>query len=129
MLGGWWYGEGVETQARIEAAKLRLGTQRAILSGAKEAGPPCVKCEHFVVDLTRPEGPFCGHPVYTDHAFNPARGKLAVKLATNVEDARGPQGLCGPEALLFDPMPLDARIKSALAIGFLASVAVIVIFG
>jgi hypothetical protein len=45
----------------------------------------------------------CDHNVYTKRRFDPAAGRLVEENETSREQARGPDGLCGPEAILFEP--------------------------
>ena len=45
----------------------------------------------------------CGHPAYSEQSFSPASGEYSVSHRTPVTAARADEGLCGPEALLFEP--------------------------
>lgn len=74
-----------------------------------EAGPPCLKCAH--VGSERPT-PCCHHLVYTARAFEPAVGVVREGNYRLITSARSADGLCGPEALLFEPMPLGQRIRA-----------------
>lgn len=99
----------MDPEQRIEAVRQRLDTQYAVLTSAREAGPPCERCSHFIPieDAskvgTRREGPYCGHLAYSNHQFSPATGVLSVSTQVPVEAARKADGLCGPEGTLFEP--------------------------
>jgi hypothetical protein len=45
----------------------------------------------------------CSNPVYAVQDFNPATGQYSERCETTVAEARADNGLCGPEALLFEP--------------------------
>jgi hypothetical protein len=69
----------------------------AIARKAKEAGPPCSECRYkSLLGM-------CGNPAYTVHEFSPATGEYSEQSRTPVADARAETGLCGPEALLYEP--------------------------
>jgi hypothetical protein len=98
------YGKRVD---RVSAAQERLEAVRLVAQSAREAGPPCADC-HFRTLLGN-----CGNPAYSEPSFDPVTGEYAERFATPVATARAIDGLCGPEALLFEPqMPviLAARI-------------------
>jgi hypothetical protein len=64
---------------------------------AKEAGPPCSECRYrTLLDM-------CSNPAYLVQEFSPATGEYSEKSRTDVKEARDDTGLCGPEALLFEP--------------------------
>lgn len=45
----------------------------------------------------------CGNPAYSEQKFEPSTGEYIARHWTPVADARSDNGLCGPEALLFQP--------------------------
>lgn len=45
----------------------------------------------------------CDNPVYSVQKFSPATGEYSEKSRTPVAEARSDTGICGPEALLFEP--------------------------
>lgn len=99
----------MDTQARIEAAKARLEANRAVLVRAKEAGPPCSECVHYIphrgpnAELKLVGGgPYCGHLAYSEQVFDHVRGKLTQTVQVPPHLARGEDGLCGFEATLFE---------------------------
>jgi hypothetical protein len=82
---------------RIAAAQERLEAVRLVAQSAREAGPPCSDC-HFKTLLGS-----CGNPAYSEPSFDPVTGEYAERFDTPVAKARAIDGLCGPEALLFEP--------------------------
>lgn len=88
---------------------------RSLLVQAAQAGPPCVRCAHY-------SAPFCGHLAYTSQSYSPVDGALSVSIAVPAKAARADDGLCGPEATLFEPdgrLPTPALIGLVLAYPFL----------
>ena len=126
----------MDPQARLEAALERLAEGRSILLKAKDAGPPCVQCRYFspanLPDIRgRTKGPFCGHPAHVRHAFNPVDGAVDVALVVSPEAARGDDGLCGFEAVLFEKAPSQvlkdfARDMVLWVVGLFALIGVLV---
>lgn len=104
----------MDTEARIRAAKERLKAGKQTLLTARESGPPCGKCEHVIArrgtSTGGTVGPYCGHPAYTDATFTPDDGKLSFSQRVKTSSARAIDGLCGPEAALFDQKPIWRRI-------------------
>lgn len=104
----------MDTEARIEAAKARLEENRAVLVMAKEAGPACTWCRWFIpekVDAgagrpTKREGPYCGHLAYSQQSFDPVAGRISEAVHVPATTARAPDGLCGTEAVLYEPVAL-----------------------
>ena len=82
---------------RIAAAQERLEAVKLVAQSAREAGPPCADC-HFRTLLGN-----CGSPAYSEPSFDPVTGEYVERFATPVAAARAIDGLCGPEALLFEP--------------------------
>lgn len=110
----------MDTAARIEAARERLDQNRALLLRAKEAGPACAGCCYFIPrpaavlgPKVKPIGPFCSHPAYSEQRFSVLDGKVAEEVHVLAEEARSESGLCGFEAVLFEPKehPLSLRRK------------------
>ena len=77
-------------QAELDRVKIEA---RAI----REAGPPCRDCRY--ISLTGR----CSNPAYYRQTFEPSSGAYSVEHVASVEVARAPDGLCGPEALLWEP--------------------------
>lgn len=82
---------------RIAAARARLDEATTLARKASEAGPPCSDCRYRTLLDT------CGNPAYVVQEFSPATGVYSERSRTSVRDAREETGLCGPEALLFEP--------------------------
>lgn len=55
----------------------------------------------------------CGNPAYAEPSFKPHSGIYEEAFFTSVAKARADDGLCGPEALLFEPKPTPATIGVA----------------
>ena len=85
-------------RARVELDRVRIEA-RAI----QEAGPPCRDCRY--ISLTGR----CSNPAYYRQIFEPSSGSYSVENGATVEAARANEGLCGPEALLWEP---QGRIRS-----------------
>jgi hypothetical protein len=65
---------------------------------AKEAGPPCSECRYKTLLG------MCGNPACSEQSFEPSTGDYSIKHPVPVAEARADGGLCGPEALLFEPI-------------------------
>lgn len=72
------------------------------------SGPPCVDCAHRVEKV-------CGHIAYTRRNYDAVQGQFAESATTLLTKARGEDGLCGPEALLFEPIALHRRIAAKVS--------------
>jgi hypothetical protein len=59
----------------------------------------------------------CGNPAYAKARFDPAKGVYEESFFTSAIEARAKDGLCGPEALLFEPRTLPAIVGKALVTG------------
>jgi hypothetical protein len=57
----------------------------------------------------------CGNPAYAEQKFEPSTGSYSESFFTPVSTARAADGLCGPEALLFEP--LGSLVETAKDIG------------
>ncbi len=84
---------------RAALAKARIVEVSEAARRYGEAGPSCFDCEHRKVSGR------CGNVAYAEQRFEPATGKFALEYPTTIELARADEGLCGPEALLFEPLP------------------------
>lgn len=82
---------------RIAAARARLDEAASVARKAKEAGPPCSEC-HFKTLLD-----MCGHPAYAEPSFDPVSHTYSERFVVPVRTARSEEGLCGSEAVLFEP--------------------------
>lgn len=76
---------------------------------ASEAGPPCRDC--FYCGDEKPT-PVCHHLVYAEPRFDPALGKYQGKSHRLITGARGGDGYCGPEGLLFEPKSAIGRVRA-----------------
>jgi hypothetical protein len=97
----------VDTATRVKAAKARIDENRAALMLARDAGPPCTKCTHYVPiynrDPARNYRPsLCTHPAYQDAAYSLESGRVAQIGNVPAYKARAQDGLCGPEGVLFE---------------------------
>jgi hypothetical protein len=61
------------------------------------AGPPCRDCRYITLTGS------CSNPAYYKQEFEPSSGRYKVRCDTPVSTARSEGGLCGPEALLWEP--------------------------
>lgn len=83
---------------RAALAKARIAEVSEAARRYGEAGPSCFDCAHR--SLGR-----CGNIAYAEQRFEPATGKHVLEYPITKERARAEDGLCGPEALLFEPLP------------------------
>jgi hypothetical protein len=86
-----------------------LDAFKAVAVEARDAGPPCSDC-HFRTLLG-----MCGNPAYAEQKFEPSTGSYSESFFTPIATARAPDGLCGPEALLFEP--LGSLVETAKGVG------------
>ena len=88
---------------------------------AKEAGPPCSECRYKTLLG------MCGSPAYAVQRFSPATGEYSSRSETDLDTARSDGGLCGPEALLFEPqgwfVPLVVGTWRGARAAFIAAIA------
>lgn len=75
----------------------------------------------------------CGNPAYSEFSYAPATGAVSEVFDVPVAKARGADGLCGPEAILFEALnvpqlAVGAAWISAKVIWFGAVGAVLAIF-
>ena len=59
----------------------------------------------------------CGNPAYAEMRFNPAKGVLSESFDVPVEKARADDGVCGPEAVLFEPQIVPVVAGRAIVKG------------
>jgi hypothetical protein len=59
----------------------------------------------------------CGSPAYAEMRFDPSKGVLAEQFNVPVADARSETGVCGPEAILFEPEFAPIAVGKAVAKG------------
>jgi hypothetical protein len=92
----------MDRAAQVRAELERVKTEaRAI----EAAGPPCRDCRY--ITLTG----ICSNPAYYRQEFEPSSGRYKINCDTPVADARSEVGLCGPEALLWEP---QSKLRAAL---------------
>lgn len=97
----------MDRDRRIAAVRRRLVEMRRDERRAEAAGPPCRACLHFSPRRTSmsgaASGPYCTHLANGDRRFDPVSGRFEERFAVAPERARAADGLCGSEALLFEP--------------------------
>lgn len=103
----------METQQRGAAVRSRLREIKIAEDAAEQSGPPCSQCIFGPLDGD-PKGK-CDHIAHWERRHDPVIGKWKGWLAVTVADARSPDGLCGPEALLFEPYTLPQKAARWLA--------------
>lgn len=116
---------------RVAAARSRLEANRAFALQVREAGPPCSGCR-FKTLLNK-----CSNPAYAEQRFDAPKGVYEESYLTNVRLARASDGLCGPEALLFEPhgpiieaaQPIWSNVKRAYLWGVAALAAAGILAG
>lgn len=85
---------------RVTRAQAELCERKAFAEGVRRAGPPCLTCRHKTL-LGR-----CSNPAYAKQFFDPTMGRYLEMFETEVDAARAEDGLCGPEAILWEDMSL-----------------------
>lgn len=81
---------------------------------AEATGPPCVDCRHYwppdkislIEPNMRPKVAICRHIAHAERSFDPTVGVFHEREETPAANARSETGLCGPEGLLFEPIPI-----------------------
>lgn len=94
----------MDTDKRIAAVRERLLLMQEQERLAKR-GPGCEDCAWYALDkkwYRRPRQ-LCTHIANVERVFNPNTGDFDEKARVRTVDARRVEGLCGPEALLFEP--------------------------
>lgn len=74
---------------------------------AVAVGPPCKTCVHYMPMSAR-----CTHLAMTERTYRRVEGKWEDRAKVGAHLARSEDGLCGPEALLFDPLPTMSRFTA-----------------
>jgi hypothetical protein len=100
---------GVNTTARIERARREMERLRHEAldaeSGAARFGPDCKGCRHS--DTGSPL--YCRHPALQKVSVD-WRGRVTMSGQRTCRDVRSEDGLCGPEAALFDERQWYRRV-------------------
>ena len=96
---------------RIAAARGRVDEYRSFVARVAEAGPPCSSCRYRTLIGT------CGNPAYAVQTFDPAKADYSESFLTPVSAARADDGLCGPEAMLFEPRTVLVTVIHGLGHG------------
>lgn len=96
---------------RVAAARERLEVVRSLAVKARDAGPPCSDCRFQTLLRT------CGNPAYADFTFEPSKGRVSEAFNTPIEKARDESGLCGPEAILFEPQIVPVTVGKGIIHG------------
>lgn len=84
----------MDRPARVRAELERVKAEARTIEGA---GPPCRDCRFIMLTGC------CSNPAYYRQTFEPSSGSYAIRCETPVAEARSEGGLCGPEALLWEP--------------------------
>jgi hypothetical protein len=81
------------------AARVRVELERVTAEARAigAAGPPCRDCRFITITGC------CSNPAYYGQEFEPSSGTYKINCDTTVQAARSEGGLCGPEALLWEP--------------------------
>lgn len=94
----------MDTAQRMAAVQARLQEIQVSEDAAARAAPSCAKCIFGPLNDTG-EGK-CDHLVHWQRRHDPVLGKWKGRLEVTTSEARSPNGLCGPEGLLFQPYTL-----------------------
>lgn len=94
----------MELKERIQAVEVRLREMQGDERQAGQAGPPCVRCIHYIPERTMhpPSPALCGHLVNTQRVYDSTRGDFVEVNSVTPAQSRGHDGLCGFEGILFE---------------------------
>lgn len=101
---------------REMAVRTEMLRSRRDLTRHTSRGPGCFRCRHQHSGI-------CRHPVMTSYESTAALNRLQERQEVTIEQARSDDGLCGPEALLFEAWPLKLKLAYLAGTGWVASVA------
>jgi hypothetical protein len=108
----------MDTRERIEAVRRRLRDMQSDERWFEASGPPCYECAHYSrwladerLDRGKKIPSQCRHLALTNRTFDLPAGVIREKATYSTDQARSEEGLCGPEAILFEPLP---KHKTAL---------------
>lgn len=126
----------MDIQARIAAVRAVLRGHQVEQIRAESAGPSCEGCFHLVPAKTGPYAhhpQICGHLAYTQRRYDRSAGKFVEEAETSTDEARADDGLCGFEAIMYEPKfgPVKVwtgRAGAAVSAAWLACVAVLLVF-
>lgn len=59
----------------------------------------------------------CGNPAYSEFHYEPSTGKVIEDFDVPVAKARSADGLCGPEAILFERQAITVAVTKGVAVG------------
>ena len=96
---------------RVAAARQRLDQVVSFARTAREAGPPCSDCRYNTLLGN------CGNPAYSEPTFEAHSGVFDEAYFTPIAKARADDGLCGPEALLFESRTLPVTLGASILRG------------
>ena len=104
----------MDTRKRIETVRKVLRQIQLDERRAQDAGPSCSLCIFGPINDSGVG--FCDHIVHWQRHHDPVRGKWLGARHVTTAEARSEEGLCGPEALLFQPYSLGRRIARRLSL-------------
>ncbi len=89
------------------------GEKRSAALRVRATGPSCLFCVHGPAESAQG---ICGHPLFWNFTADPVKGDVGGKSMTATDTARSSDGLCGPEAELFEPRNVVDRVMRALGL-------------
>lgn len=105
----------METSKRIAAVRARLRDIQIVERMAEDVGPPCTACIFGPIKKEKNGVGLCDHVAHWEKRHDPVSGKWKASLNVTTVEARSPEGLCGPEGLLFQPYRFPRNIAKWLA--------------
>lgn len=96
---------------RAGAVRERIDAAKSLALKARNAGPPCSDCRYRTLLRN------CGNPAYAEPHFEASSGVYDEMFQTPVTKARADDGLCGPEALLFEARPPVVEVAKGVGTG------------
>lgn len=101
----------MDPEQRALAVKTAIGGVRSTYAAAAR---PCAKCRFGPLDGSG-QGK-CEHFAHWQIGAEPLTGKNRLHIRVTTAEARGEDGLCGPEGLLFEPYSLPRKLALWLSV-------------
>jgi hypothetical protein len=112
VLCGSGYWEGVKAEERQLLILQKAHEKRTDLAGMRGVDLSCLYCVHGPQDSAVG---ICGHPIHLEPTVGDVvAGAFSAASTTTTTVARSNDGLCGPEAQLFEARPAHSRAWRAL---------------
>lgn len=98
-------------EQRREAIQRIAGERRQEVAKLRSQGPACLYCVH---GPERSAKGLCSHPIFWHVGAEATTDSFTARSMMSTVTARSADGLCGPEAELFQPRFVLARVWRAI---------------